>query len=164
MKPDRPPVLSEVQADKLKHFVCSSRVGQFITYLELDMVQSSHWNVGKKVIRNTLERRGYKRCVSQSKPPISKENKMRLLLFAWCHLSWTIKQWNNVLWTDQSWITGGQHTCLWVTRKVSSLIDSLGLPRTKSRLARSLTRWAYLLSLFEEIVDVLGIFPLEPKQ
>lgn len=90
-----------------------------MTYLELVTVQFSHWNVGEKAIRNTLERRGYKRCVSQSKPPLSEENKRRRLLFTRSHLSWTIKQQNQIFWTGESWNTGGQHTRLWVTTEVS---------------------------------------------
>lgn len=134
-----------------------------MNFLEFATVQFSLWKVGEKANLNALERMRYERCVSQSNPPLSEENERRRLLFVRSHLSWTIKQWNQVLWTNESWFTGGQQTRLWDTRKVSSLNDNLSFPRTKSRLVMSFTRCAYILSLFEDSTDLLGIFPWERK-
>ena len=124
--PGRPPVLNEMQVDELENYVRSSREGRFMSFLELSMYPFSHWNVGEKAIRNALIRRGYSRCISQRKPPLNDINRRKRLLFAQTHLSWTVEQWSQILWTDESWITGGQHARVWVTRKVSpSIINSV---------------------------------------
>jgi len=33
------------------------------------------------------------------------------------HVDWTLDQWYKILWTDETWITGGRHTRTWVTRR-----------------------------------------------
>lgn len=109
-RPGRPRTLSSSQIDELEHFVCSSRDGRFMTYLELSMFPFSHWNIGESVIRRALQYRGYERCISQFKPQITEVSKQKRLLFAQNHLDWTVEQWDQVLWTDESWITGGQHS------------------------------------------------------
>lgn len=117
--PVHPSILSVCQVDELEHFVRSSRNGRFMTYLELSTYPFSHWNIEEHVIRRALHKRGYRRCISRLKPPLTEENKMKRLQFAREHLEWTIEQWNQILWTDESWITGGQHTRVFVTRKAN---------------------------------------------
>ena len=39
--------------------------------------------------------------------------------WALAHQNWTVEQWNMILWTDKTWVTGGQHSNIWVTRKVN---------------------------------------------
>ena len=135
-----------------------------MTRLELASVQISRRNAGEKAIRNTLERRGYKRCVFQGKPPLSEENERRRLLFLRSHLSWTIEQWNQFKWTDESWINSDQYTRLWVTRKASSLTDNVVFSLTKSKLLRSLTIGANLLGRFEGMAGFLGDLSIRTKK
>lgn len=78
-------------SDELDLFVCSTRDGRFMTYLELLMFLFSHWNIGESVIRRALWLRGYKRCISQSKPPITEAKKQKWLLFAQNNLDWRVK-------------------------------------------------------------------------
>ena len=51
------------------------------------------------------------------KPPISEKNRQYRLQWALEHVNWTMAQWYEILWTDETWITGGRHTRTWVTRR-----------------------------------------------
>jgi len=51
------------------------------------------------------------------KPPITERNRVIRLEWAREHVNWTQDQWYSILWTDETWITGGRHTRTWVTRR-----------------------------------------------
>ena len=92
-----------------------------MSYLELSMHnQFAHWNCNKLLIRKALKTRECKRYVSRAKPPLNAINKEKRLTFAHAHASRTHEEWRQVLWTDESWISGGQHTRTWVTHKVDN--------------------------------------------
>jgi hypothetical protein len=55
--------------------------------------------------------------MARMKPPISETNRVARLEWARAHVHWTEEQWEAILWTDETWVTGGRHTRLWVTRK-----------------------------------------------
>ena len=88
--PGRPPVLSSEQTDELVEYIRSSEDGRFMTYFELAIYPFAHWNFGEIAIRGALRRRGYRRCISQCKPPLAPENTQKRLLFARTHRDWTI--------------------------------------------------------------------------
>ena len=73
------------------------------------------WGVKKDAIRTALLREGFYRRLAMRKPPITEKN--RILRYNWAveHVNWTIEQWYEILWTDETWITGGRHTRTWVT-------------------------------------------------
>ncbi|KAI1005570.1 hypothetical protein K3495_g2647 [Podosphaera aphanis] len=76
-----------------------------------------HLEVGEDVIRNEMKKRGFSRRIAQPKPPLNSENKAKRRHFARDDLHWTVNDWMNVLWTDETWVTDGRHTRCWVTRK-----------------------------------------------
>jgi hypothetical protein len=39
------------------------------------------------------------------------------------HVNWKPWQWWRILWSDETWITGGRHRRRWVTRKVGEELD-----------------------------------------
>ena len=117
--PGPKPRLSTEQIDVLEEFVRSSPEGRTMSFLELSMHnQFAHWNCSEQLIRKALKTRGYKRYVARAKPPLTAVNKAKRLTFAHAHASWTHADWRRVLWTDESWVSGGRHTRTWVTRKV----------------------------------------------
>ncbi|KAI0998304.1 hypothetical protein K3495_g9890 [Podosphaera aphanis] len=67
-----------------------------------------------------MSRRGYARRIAASKPPLSAENKRKRLEFATEYLDWNKEDWMRVLWTDETWVTDGRHSSIWITRKVST--------------------------------------------
>lgn len=114
----RPPVLSSEQVDEIERFVTSSLVNRQMTYLELAMGPFQSLGVSEFVIRRELKKRNYTRCVARRKPPLSQRNKIIRKQWAEDHLGWTNEDWEKILWTDETWITDGQHTRAYVTRKV----------------------------------------------
>jgi hypothetical protein len=81
-----------------------------------------HWGVSHKVIRRALKKRGFRRYVSLSKPPLSPANIAKRLAFAIEHLDWTKDQWKRVLYTDETWATG-YHRKYYVTRCAGEELD-----------------------------------------
>jgi len=68
------------------------------------------------MIRRCLERYGYRRRIARRKPPISEKNRLDRLAWAHEHLDWTEEQWQKILWTDETWVIGGPHRKVYVTR------------------------------------------------
>lgn len=59
------------------------------------------------VIRSEMEKRKYSSFVAGCKPPLSHHNKIIRKQWAKDQLHWTKKDWEKMIWTDESWITNG---------------------------------------------------------
>jgi hypothetical protein len=81
------------------------------------------FGVKKDAIRTALLREGFHRRLAMRKPPISEKNRQVRLAWALEHVDWTLKQWYQILWTDETWITAGRHTRTWVTRRAGEEWD-----------------------------------------
>jgi hypothetical protein len=112
----RPNFLTEEQVQELIYYISHSRSTRIMTYLQLAVGPFSHWSVSHNTIRYALRKKGYKRYIARAKPPLSEENKQRRYNWASSHVDWTQEQWDSILWTDETWVTGGRHTRVWVTR------------------------------------------------
>lgn len=77
----------------------------------------SRWKVGEYVIRNALSSRGYTRRIVRAKAPLSENNIKIRRKWVEDHLAWQPQQWGPILWSDETWITGGRHTKTWITRR-----------------------------------------------
>lgn len=56
-----------------------------------------------------LRCRGYKPCKPTRKPGLTKENKIAQLNWCLAHENWTLEDWKNVIWSDETSVTwGGQ--------------------------------------------------------
>lgn len=112
----RPPSLSQEQKTELVEFISASQRNRRLTFAQLAEILFNG-EFGTYAIRYTLRRMGYSRYVAYRKPPISEKNAQLRLQFAREHLDWTIEQWNTILWSDETWVTGGRHRKTYVTRK-----------------------------------------------
>ena len=54
------------------------------------------------------------------KPPIAEVNRVKRLQCALAHKDWTR---DRVLWTDETWATGGRHMRTYVTRRAGEVWD-----------------------------------------
>ncbi|KAI0994060.1 hypothetical protein K3495_g14122 [Podosphaera aphanis] len=110
--------LSSGQVDEVEDFICSSPKNRQMNYFEATHSVFPHLGVCEDVIRNEMKKRGFSRWIAQPKPPLISENKVKQRHLARDHLYWTVNDWMNVLWADETWVTDGRHTRFWVTRKV----------------------------------------------
>src|SRR6266576_5631946 len=94
-----------------------------MTYVHLANDPFAHWQIGEYTIRNALRKEGFKRYVARAKPPLSERNKALRLQWAQEHLTWTKEQWTLILWTDETWVTGGRHRKQWVTRRIGEELN-----------------------------------------
>ena len=70
-----------------------------------------------------LQRTRYKRYVALRKPPISEKNRQLRLDFALEHINQTDKQWDAILWSDETWVTQGSYWKTWITREEDKALD-----------------------------------------
>ena len=150
-------ILSTEQVDELEAFVRESPETRQMSYLELAMGTFSHWRCSEQLISNALKKRGYSRCISRKKPPLSAINKQKRLEFAQSHLDWSEEQWSRVLRTDKTWVLGDSHKKARVTRKVRmNSIKIVLVLIVELSPAMSLTRPAFCLVMLIEIAGCYG--------
>lgn len=112
-------LLGENDIDVLIDFICASKTNRRMSWLELSMI----WSCSEKAIRNALISRNFHRRIGRKKPPISEKNRLLRLQWAIEHSDWTMEQWAAILWTDETWVSGGRHTRTWVTRRDGEEFD-----------------------------------------
>ena len=120
----RPRKLTDAQINELEDYVRSSRAARQMSYLALAQGPFEAWGVSQYAIRNALRSRGYKRRVARAKPPLSEHNQQIRREWAEAHKDWEPWQWWAILWSDETWVTGGRHRKVWVTRKAGEELDS----------------------------------------
>jgi transposase len=108
--------MSKIEEEQLVEYVTSSKAGRRATFLELSLTLFN-MTFGLYAIRATLRRLGFRRCTARRKPPLTEKHKEERLRWAYEHLNWTWDQWCHILWSDETWITGGHHRRQWVTRR-----------------------------------------------
>ncbi|KAF6802683.1 hypothetical protein CPLU01_16146, partial [Colletotrichum plurivorum] len=110
------------QEEELVEYVTSSKQGRRATFLQLSIALFNAV-FGMYAIRAALRRLGFKRCIARRKPPINEQTRQRRLAWAQEHRYWTIDQWRSILWSDETWITGGHHRKQYVTRRLGEEWD-----------------------------------------
>jgi transposase len=119
----RPHQLTNEQIDELVAYVTHSLASRQMSFTRLAEGPFSHWNVGEYVLRNALRSRGYVRRIARAKPPLSKANRQIRRAWAEAHVGWTREEWESILWSDETWVTGGRHRRVWVIRRPGEELD-----------------------------------------
>ena len=112
----RPTHLSDEEALQLVEFVCATAENRRMPFVELAATLFDA-RFGMWAIKSTLYRLGFLRRVAKSKPPISETNRRKRLDWAIEHRDWTAEDWARLLWSDETWVTGGFHRRQFVTRR-----------------------------------------------
>ena len=103
--------------DRLEEFVLQSKKTRRMTYQQLADTLFPEQEVGADAIKYALRSRGYKRYVAFRNPPLSEANRVARLAWARSHINWTIDQWRQILWSDETWVIAGNHRRTYITRK-----------------------------------------------
>jgi transposase len=111
----RPSIVTAEILLQVIEWICTSTVHRRARWDQIP--QRLGLNIGYYAIRHALRNAGFARRIARRKPPISERNREARLEWALEHRHWTPEQWENVLWTDETWTTGGRHTRSWVTRR-----------------------------------------------
>ena len=59
-------------------------------------------NISTQAVRKALKQSGMKSIVKQKKPRLSDKNREARLRFAEEHKDWTVEQWKEVVWSDET--------------------------------------------------------------
>ena len=117
----RPPILTNQQVEELIEFVCVSAQNRRLSWAALP--NALGWNCSEYAIRHALRKAGFSRRPALRKPPISEKTRALRLEFAREHQNWTTEQWKHILFSDETWVTGGPHRKTWVTRRAGEELD-----------------------------------------
>lgn len=87
-----------------KHIVITSKRNRRLTAPEIraDINRNRENPVSLTTVKRRLNAAGLKGCVAVKKPLLRKENRRKRLEWAKKYRNWTIDQWKNVLWSDES--------------------------------------------------------------
>ncbi|CBF89682.1 uncharacterized protein ANIA_10066 [Aspergillus nidulans FGSC A4] len=119
--PGQRPKLSEEDMDNIITFISSSQRTRRLSYKRV--IEELNLPCGETALARALKKRGYSRCKALRKPPLSDDTKRVRLAWALEHVNWTIEQWNRILWSDETWVTPGFYTRIWVTRRAGEELD-----------------------------------------
>ena len=97
-------------------WICSSKANRRCRWDDISHAANLP-HLGQYAIRYALRKAGFFQRAAQRKPPITEQNQLKRLEFALSHLNRTQEQWEQILWSDETWITAGRHTKTWVTRR-----------------------------------------------
>ena len=117
----QPPKLSEEQMDDIIAWISASKQNRRKPLHKV--IEELNLGVTVPTLRRSLKKRGYSRCKTLRKPPLSQETRRVHHVWALEHINWTVDQWRNILWTDETWVTSGFHTgTSWMSRQVAQQI------------------------------------------
>ena len=98
----RPSLLSPRALRRLKATVRTNR-WKTLSHITTEFNRSTVTNpVCSKTIRRRLMDLGFTQHIPKKKPLISEKNRVNRLKFYKLHGSWSIEQWNKVIWSDES--------------------------------------------------------------
>lgn len=108
-------LLDTPRRKELVAWVTASSYNRDVPWAQIPRHIGWEW-CGESAIRTALKREGYIRGVRRKKPPLSEKNIRERLAWAYEHESWTLDQWDSILWSDESWVQPGYHRRQFCTR------------------------------------------------
>lgn len=102
-----PFILRGAEAQRVIDFVKRDRETRRMPATQIRAELYPNEEVGVRAIRACLRRAGLKHRWAKKKPFISETNRRHRLQFAREHLHWTVQDWLQVLWSDETWAGSG---------------------------------------------------------
>jgi hypothetical protein len=75
------------------------------------------WNCHVYAIQTAFKTEGFARRIALRKPELTEAHAKIRLNWALEHVHWTLEEWAQVLWSDESWMNPGKHIKVRVTRR-----------------------------------------------
>jgi hypothetical protein len=93
-------LLNTPQRKKLIQWVTASRENRETPWLKI--LEILGWDCGEYAIKSAFKKEGFARRASRQKCPFTEEGRLERLAWAIEHYDWNDKQWDKVLWTDET--------------------------------------------------------------
>ncbi len=129
----RPPMLSSAQKAELIAFVTATQRNRLLPYKALS--SELGWDCSEHAIKRALKAEGFSCYAARVKPALSPQNRAKRLAFARAHVNCSQEEWEDIFWTDETWITGGTHRKRWVTRRKNEELESTCVIEKRPRKA-----------------------------
>ncbi len=117
----RPARITAAMRQVLVDFVRASERNRLMLYAQIP--EAIGWDVSEPQVNRALQKEGYARRSARLKPPIPEANQTARLAWARAHVHWSEEEWGMILWTDETWVSGGRHTKVWVTRTAGEVLE-----------------------------------------
>jgi transposase len=97
----RPRIFSDYQERKVKSLIISRKFETAVD-IQAHLEVQEDTKVSTQTIRNTLQRRGLHSAIKSKKPFLSYKHRRQRMEFARKYKNWTIENWKQVIWSDES--------------------------------------------------------------
>jgi ketohexokinase/beta-glucosidase len=112
------PLLRTAHRKKIIDWIKESPSHRLIKWEHIPRIVDVGIPYGIKALKAAMRTEGYARRVSRIRPPIINSIRYKRVEFALAHINWTWIDWFRYLWSDETWVTGGSHGIVWITRLV----------------------------------------------
>lgn len=111
----RHPLLGPIERKQLVEWVCANKENRRVRWSQIPGIFG--WNCAEYAIATAFKKEGFDRYSAVRKPKLTEKHAAARLQWARDHEHWTIEQWLQILWTDESWVQPGRHRKVKVTRR-----------------------------------------------
>lgn len=111
----RRPFLSPLERRQLVEWVCASSKNRRTPWHEIPAIFG--WDCHVYAIETAFKLEGFARRCALKKPDLTQKHATERLIWALEHVHWTIEEWAQILWSDESWVQPGKHKKVKVTRR-----------------------------------------------
>jgi transposase len=105
---------------QLIEWVCASAKNRRTPWKDIPGILA--WNCSVYAIQTAFKIEGFARRTALKKPILTEVHKATRLEWALEHIHWTQEQWDQILWTDETWVQPGKHKKIKVTRRVGEVL------------------------------------------
>jgi transposase len=111
----RRPLLGLRERKQLIQWVCASSYNRRVPWHEIPAILG--WDCKVYAIQTAFKIEGFSRRSALKKPKLTIKGADIRLQWGLEHRNWTLEQWEEILWTDESWVQPGCHKKVKVTRR-----------------------------------------------
>lgn len=111
----RRPLLGPAERKQLIVWVCANKKNRRTPWAQIPGIFG--WHCSVYAIETAFKKEGFGRYSALRKPKLTDKQAATRLQWAKDHEHWTVEQWFQILWSDESWVQPGRHKKVKVTRR-----------------------------------------------